>query len=89
MSYRRKFICIFGVKTSLIMDNKESYGFTLEEDGTKSNAPVITSVEIDKNKQIVKPGETVSITVSAESSSGAKLAESGGLNFYAAASDIA
>ncbi len=80
---------VFGVKTSLIMDNKESYGFTLEEDGTKSNAPVITSVEIDKNKQIVKPGETVSITVSAESSSGAKLAESGGLNFYAAASDIA
>lgn len=79
---------IFLVKTSLEMDHKQLYGFTLEMDETQTNAPVITSIEIDKNKQIVKQGETVHITVSAECSSGAKLAESGGLNFQAAATDV-
>lgn len=77
---------IFGVRTSLEMQDKESYSVTLETD-ENSDAPIITSVQLDKNGQNVKNGDTVNITVEA-ASGGTPLEQTGSVGFSAAAPNI-
>lgn len=75
---------------SAIMDNKEDYTFTLKVDDAdfaKDNFR-ITSVNMDKVGENVKPGEDINIIVGVKAGEGIELPRWGAVYFKAAASDI-
>lgn len=80
----------FEETVSVIMDNQEDYGFTLKVDDEDfgNNKYQVTSVNMDKAGENVKPGEEISIAIDAKVVKGTELPGWGTVTFRAAASDI-